>query len=319
MAQRKSSVVLNLYSINARQRDELLAYGDFFSQLASIDSADTVRSVPGGLSYAIDLDELIPSGGVGERSGSRTFVGRVIAGSPGEVPLYFDYKTGETEEGATPAGKWLAQVSRIVVRISASERYVAMDSRRTGVTISKLSRYLAELAEQVTSANVVEFDMLPVQSGSLRAEIESFQRIRQASAIISRPNFDWNDMSDQLSGLIDESGGHEGEATVRAGRGESLQKASGIVRSILDSIDSSVHAVRKFKVMGTKQHSDRETTITSEKHQRRAFARVDWSLPPGDVDATLFEAGMELIDETVDAAASAQRATSVRQSDDSVD
>ncbi|WNG93671.1 hypothetical protein [Mycobacterium sp. ITM-2016-00318] len=280
--------------MNARSPKGVISYERFFTQIATLDSSATIRNVTREVSFAIELNEMVSD----DRSADdrRYFAGRVIAGSPGEVPLYFDYNTGETEEGATPEGKWLAQLSALTVGLSPAIRYLALQGGRNGVTATRLARYFSILAESVLNIGGVEFDIVPVQSDSLRSDIESFERIKQASAIVTRPNFDWNDMSDKLSTLAEESSGHEAEATVRASRRGSLSKSGGIIGTILASLSMGSPAVRKFRVTGRKPNSGRDTVVTSEKHQERIYVQPLQSASEDSVDHVFHEQGRVLIE-----------------------
>lgn len=293
----RRTITINLYTINARSGDELLPYADLFSAVAARESSETIETISGDLSFAIDLREVEPDVKDGEATEQRVFLGHVVAGSPGEVPLYFDYTTGETVEGTTPEGKWLAQLSRITISVSSDSRYLALESTRNGVTPARLERYFTRLAESTLVNGRVEFDINPVQSPSLREEIESFERIREATAIVTRPNYDWTDMSNKLSGLADESSGHEAEATVRAARGDSLSKNNGLVGVILETLTStSSSALKKFRITGRKPNSGRETTVTSERYQERTYVRTLSTASGEEVDEEVFERSTELIE-----------------------
>jgi hypothetical protein len=291
---RPRAIPIYLYSLNARGRAGILDYEELFTSIASTDVAQTLRAVARDLNFAIDITEVETTGAT-----QHVFTGHVIAGSPEGVPLFFDYITGETEVGATPDGKWLAQLSRVVISVSAAYRYVALEGGRNGVTAARLGSYLALLAETILGVTNVEFDVIPVQSDSLRSEIESFERIKQATAIVARPNLDWNDFSDKLSRLAEESTGHEAEATVRAARGETLSKDAGIVGTILGSLGSRTPAIRQFKVTGRKPNSDRDTVVTSEKYQERAFARLGRSASAVEIDQVIYDEATTLIDRQI--------------------
>jgi hypothetical protein len=304
----RSAVPIYLYSMNARSRDGIVPYQLLFDEVARRESSQTIQEISRDLTFAIDLDEMSSKENPPAAGAQRFFAGQVIAGSPGDVPLYFDYTTGETEEGATPEGKWLAQVSGMVVSVSPEIRYLALEGGRHGVTVPRLSRYFTLLTQTVLGIENVEFDITPVQSESLRAEIESFERIKEATAIVSRPNLDWSDMNDKLSTLAEESFGHEAEATVRAARSESLSKTHGIISTILSSLGNPSPAVRKFKVTGRKVNSDRDTVITSEKHQERVFARVPRSASAGDLARNVYDRGRSLIEGKLSSASGSNNA-----------
>ncbi|UVO10734.1 hypothetical protein NM962_11805 [Mycobacterium sp. SVM_VP21] len=260
--------------MNAREGDELLPYGELFEEIAARESPQTLQAVSRDLTFAIDLKASTDDGPDAREAPRQVFYGTIVAGTPDEVPVYFDYRTGQTDSGTTPDGKWLAQVAAIVVSITPEDRFIAFESARNGITAVRLARYFQLLAEEIWSKRAVEFDINPVQSPSLLTEIESFSRIREATATVTRPNFDWDDHSHKLAELADESGGHEAEVRVRAARKQALSIDSGIVRAIRSSLTHAAASMSKFKITGRKGNSDKETTITSSKHQQRVFVKV---------------------------------------------
>jgi hypothetical protein len=317
---RAKSIAIYLYALNARGDGNLIQYDTLFSALANMDASATVREVSRGLNFAIDIEGRGDGTDV-TNSGDRTvpqreYQGQVIAGSPESSPLFFDYQTGETEEGQTPEGKWLAQVSRIFISVSETYRYVALESVRNGVSPARLATYLGQIAESLLEVGSVEFEMIPVQSNSLKDEIESFERIKSATAVVTRPNYDWSDMSDKLSDLAEESLGHEAEATVRAARNDSLSKSSGIVGTIVSGLDSKSPAIQDFRVTGRKPHADRDTIITSRKHQLRAFARPSPGSSTSEVDSVVFDEASSMIGDQIP---SVEEESSMRTHPDTVE
>ncbi|MDM2350141.1 hypothetical protein [Mycobacteroides abscessus] len=295
MAPDSRTLTFKLWTMNAREGDELLPYGDLFGAIAARQSPQTLQSVSRDLTFAIDLEEAQDDKSTARLKDHRVFYGTIVAGTPDEVPVYFDYRTGQTDSGTTPDGKWLAQVSAIVVSITSEDRFIAFESARNGITSARLARYFQLLAEQIWEKQSVEFDINPVQSPSLLTEIDSFSRIREATATVTRPNFDWDDQSHKLADLADESGGHEAEATVRAARGQALSTKNGIVAAIRSSLTNATSAMSKFRITGRKGNSDKETTITSSKHQQRTFVKVP-TTADADIEGLVRDRVLSLIE-----------------------
>lgn len=279
--------VVKLHALHARTRLGPLDYEGFFQHISKLSAPETVVPITGDLIFAIERSSI----------SSGTFVARIVAGSPDEVPLYFDYTTGQTETGSTPDGKWLAKVTRILVETNPDARALAIESSRTGVTSSRLEKYFARLAKQTGWAADLTVDLPPVPSPSLAEEIERFSRIREAAAIVTRPNYDWSDMKNKLSNLADESQGHTAEAVVRADRKKSLSKATGIVGLILASLYSANPSLKDFRVTGRQEGSEKEVTINSEKHQARTFFDSQTADTPDEVDEKMILASKRLLRE----------------------
>lgn len=279
--------VVKLHAMHIRSQGEPVDYRDFFEHLTHLRSASTVIAISPDLNFAIERSEM--DGDI--------FTASIIAGSPDEVPLYFDYTTGRIEEGETPDGTWLARVTRILINTNPEARAVAIEASRTGLTSSRLEKYFRRLAYQSGWSDDFTVDLPPIPSDSLEEEIAKFTRIREAAVIVTRPNYDWSDMKNKLSGLADESQGHTAEAVVRADRNKSLSKAHGIVELISQSLKAANPSIRSFRLTGNQEGSKKEVTVSSEKHQARTFYDADTSDTPPQMDAKMFEAARRLIAE----------------------
>lgn len=286
MAKKRTRTV-RLYAMHARADGKLLDYSKFFENLSQLNATDSIVELTQELTMAVDASSLVES----------TFSARIILGKPGDVPLYFDYRTGNTESGVTPEGKWLAQVSRIVVD-SSQTRLVALESNNAGVSATRLSRYFEKIAIDKSWATRINFELTPVPSQSLLDDIDSLVRIREAAAVVSRPNFDWSDFGDDLSQLASESGGQEAQASVKAARGESLKKDEGIVETIKNSLQAVTPHVKSFKIWGKKQGSEKEEIISSEMHQERRHVTIPPDSDPSTMDNLIISSATALIDET---------------------
>lgn len=279
--------VIKLHAMHIRSQGEPIEYRDFFEYLTQLPSASTVVPITPDLNFAIERSEV----------NGDLFTASIIAGSPDEVPLYFDYTTGRVEEGTTPEGKWLAKVTRILVVTDPDARSVAIEASRTGVTSARLEKYFRRLAAESGWSDDLSVDLPPVPSPSLTEEIEKFTRIREAAAIVTRPNYDWSDMKNKLANLADESHGHTAEAVVKANRNESLNKGRGIVGLIRESLRVANPSVKSFRLTGNQEGSKKEVTVSSDKHQARTFYDSNTTDSPKEVDAKMFAAARRLVEE----------------------
>lgn len=277
--------VVNLYAMHARSGNDVLDYKAFFEHLAQLPSTSTAIRITSEVNFAI----------ADAKMNGDLFTAKIVAGSPDEVPLYFDYMTGVTETGSTPDGKWLARISRVVIKTNQDHRALALEASGSGVTANRLELYFRRLAAEIGWLDGLTFDLPPVPAPSLREEIESFERIREASAAVTRPNFDWSDFDTKLSDLAAESGGHVAEAVVRAGRGESLAKTGGIIGIILGSLSVLNPSLKGFRIIGRKRGASKEVTVSSKKHNQRTFFESNISDKSVEFDTKMLAAAEDLI------------------------
>lgn len=277
---------INLFALHGRTREGLLDYGQFFQRVSQLDPRSTSIAVTSDLVYSLDRIQFEDA----------LFTARVVASSPDETPTYFDYHTGQLEQGETPAGKWMAKVARIAVDSRRDGRVVALEASRAGVSATLLERYFARLAKQHAWSSSLVVDLNPIPSPSLQSEIEGLTRIREAAVVATRPNFDWDDTNDRLAELAAESGGHVAEAVVRAGRKESLSKRSGILGIIIGSLAMSTPNLKTFRVVGRPKGSNKDVTLSSARNQRRTFVDIDPTAPIGEHDRVVFDAANDLIE-----------------------
>lgn len=276
---------IRLYTMHARSLDGVLDYADFTRKLASVDATASIVEINSGMYMALD----------NVRDDRNVYTAKVVVGHPDDVPLYFDYRTGNTETGQTPEGKWLAQVTRVVIDPDPDVRLVALEGTNAGATSARLAKYFEMLSDKQQWFRKLSFDLVPIPAKSLLDEINDMERIREAATVISRPNYDWSDMADGLSELAAESGGHEAQASVKAARGESLAKDAGIVETIKESFSQATPSLKSFRIWGRKHGSSKEVMISSEKNQERTTASIPAGSDVSTVDGIVDAAAKELI------------------------
>ena len=143
---------------------------------------------------------------------------RFVSGNPNEVPLLYVEETGETITEEVSVGRWRAVATRVAVH--PSNRLLAIEMRRASVGATNLQRYFSRLAKDNDYYSRLSLDINSLPSPSFAVELEEFERIREASIVVRRPNTDWDDADDVLSQLADDSFGHQASVTVNASRGQ---------------------------------------------------------------------------------------------------
>lgn len=271
--------------MHARASEGVIDYLDFFSWLASLQPQDRRIDMPDGLSIVVESIR---------REGSRFFL-RLLAGNPAEAPLIFDSLTGKSTIGAVDTRRWIASATRVTVDADPGTRLIAIELRRNGISSTNLERVLSRIG--ATHLEGLKFDLNPVATPSFIEEIESLVRIREATLVITRPNFDWDDHYDHLHQLADDSGAANASASVTADRGGSLNRSRGIVQHIKRLSRHPIPDVKNASIRGFRQGESQETTVSLERNQVQTRATVDTRADVEEQDQQVWRASRTLIEE----------------------
>lgn len=275
---------IRAYVLHGRVGPTLLDYADFFDWVGRLSRNQTRVQVNRELVLAIEKATNTADGG---------WHFRFVSGNPSEIPLVYIEATGETVEEPRPDGRWAATPNRVAVK--PDRRLLAIELRRAGVGSINLERYFRGLAKQSGYSNRLSLDMNPLPSPSFSEELDQFERIREASIIVRRPNNDWDDADDLLSGLADDSAAHRAAITVNANRGESLARDRGIMRLIRQHVSRPLSNVDDVKVKGTQAGMQKERTVSLDRHQLQATAELTVGMGLSEEDATIFASAEELL------------------------
>ncbi|MET8062469.1 hypothetical protein [Micromonospora sp. NPDC005313] len=219
---------------------------------------------------------------------------KFISGSPDDPSFVYDEKTGKVNPARMEEGTWLASLTR--VSVVPEERLLLIENRRRGVSATNLERYFENIARSREFSLDMQMDLDPLPSPSLEREIQELARIREAALIVNRPNSDWDDAHDAISGLADESGGQKAQVVVTAARGESLSKNEGVLGIIRRHLQRPLPNLRSLRVVGRRFGESIDRTLTLEKHQVRKAVTVDPRLPQDQQDEIIFGVTREIIE-----------------------
>lgn len=254
------------YVIHGRGRRGPIDYEDFFRRLAAVPALS--RQIGVG-------DEVVAlTAAVGLGDGSWAL--RFVAGLSGAPPLFYDPATGEETYGSTSAG-FVARASWAVV--SPRTRIAITERRRPGVAPSLMARALSHLGRQLNLEEQLSMEWLPIVSESFLDELERYERIRRAAVTVSRPNYNWADSATELTNYADESNADDVELQLSARRGESLEKQKGIISDIRAMVRNRFSPLKNLKIVGRRSGEQRETALSLNRYQERAFFDV-----PSDAD-----------------------------------
>jgi len=248
------------YSMHARGAGGVLDYPDVFRSLNRVPATTRQTSVG---------DEVVGLTSMAERESG--WVLRFVAGEDA-LALFYDPRTGE--EGQTDLGGRLVAHANWVY-VNPETRIVAIERRRPGVGVAVIARALGHM---VSELGIVEgparFDFNPVAGTSLGAEIRRYERIRQASVVLARPNFNWSDNSQRLTDYADDSNADGVEISMSAERGESLTKDNGIVADILDATKKILGPVKNLRITGRRTGEKKESSVSLKRHQQKRSYEV---------------------------------------------
>jgi hypothetical protein len=121
----------------------------------------------------------------------------------------------------------------------------------------------------------IGFSFAPVIKENFITEINAFERIREASIRVMRPNASWTDHYTELSNLAEDSGGEKVAVEIKAQRNGSLKKNAGLVKVIKDVVSDGEPYLDDASVKGVRKNETSETAIHANKHVLHTKAVVD--------------------------------------------
>ena len=156
-----------------------------------------------------------------------------VRGTHDEVPVLLNAASGRSEIQELDENQFIAYRTHVVVSLGKSQHIVLLEYSHYGAKSGDIEGLLATLLETaIGSAHTVS--LKPQFAPSFAKEVKKFRRIVEASATISVPNPGWGD----AKGLLAELGGKSEAGRIgihaNARHGDSLSKADGLVREILD-------------------------------------------------------------------------------------
>lgn len=253
---------IELYALHAHNFSSL-TYDGLFERLERLPPASRVFTVS-GIVVGFPIVKKIKIG----------YFIQATEGDPDASALIFNQQTGTTRETNLSREEILSQATHLVV--SPEKRRASIEYSRRGIKAFALGPAI----EGILSANYADLrqfrlEYSPITTGTFVSEISKFDRIRVASLRIMKPNASWTDHYTDLSELLDESNGDKVELDVRASRGESLRKQTGIVKVIKDVARDGQPYLDAAAITGTRSDETSETTVRANQHITHTRASVD--------------------------------------------
>ena len=285
---------LYAYSIHGRGRSgEVIDYTGFVQSLAAATSV-LRRAI-------INQDEVVLLRDI--RQYGRVWELRFLSGSDRESLTLFD--VGNDRERDDPRSEGEIVVRPTFLYLNPESRFVALERRRPGLSATEIGKALGIIGTAVGFADDLVIDLNPVTAESFNEELAHFERIRQASVTVARPNLDWTKNANTLTAYAAESDGQSAELEISAPRGGSLAKERGIVKDIKELVLHAIGPLKKVKIVGRHADEKRERTLTLANHQERQFVPVERSGTADDERAQVAQGAANLLDRLELAAASA--------------
>lgn len=243
--------------------DTPATYSDLFQKLASLQREDRIYR------YS---DEVVVGFPIVVKDGDGYFIQAVEGGD--NSALVLNVETGDTRENILGRAEMLSHATHFVV--SPKKRRAAIEFSQRGAKSQMLALAIEEILRfHYPNLANIGFSFAPVIRKNFITEINAFERIREASIRVMRPNASWTDHYTGLSELAEESGGDKVAVEIKAGRNAALKKNAGIVRVIKDVVSDSEPYLDDAVVTGTRHDETAETSVHAKKHVQHTKAIVE--------------------------------------------
>ena len=172
----------------------------------------------------------------------------IYTGDNDQNVLFFDLNELTEFNTTTTPGRFVARKTHAV--IDPATRTLMLESGRNHPPAEELAELIEDAARSLAGFESLELSFTPVPTPSFAEKISGMQRIQAATVSLARPNADWGDRYDQLRGMATDSNAKIIDATVRAGRNETLSKQAGLVPNIVHWLTETLPAVVNAKIKG---------------------------------------------------------------------
>jgi hypothetical protein len=173
----------------------------------------------------------------------------VYTGDDDQSILFYDLNQLAEFSSFTEAGRFVARKTHVL--IDPTQRTLLIESGRGHISAEELAQFIEDEAQKVQEFKGLDLSFTPVPTRAFADKIMGMTRIQQATVSLARPNVSWNDRHAQLTQFADESNARAIDATVRAGRNESLSKQTGFVPDLVQWLTQTLPSVVNAKIKGS--------------------------------------------------------------------
>lgn len=244
--------------------DTPATYSDLFERLAKLKRGQRIYRFTDEVVFGIPEVSL---------ESDNTYFLQVVEGGD-DSALVLNVETGATRENILDRSEMLSHATHLSV--SPRRRRAAIEYSQRGAKAPMIAVAIEGiLREHYSDLRDIGFSFAPVIKENFITEINAFERIREASIRVTRPNASWTDHYTELSKLAEDSGGDKVTVDVRAPRGDGLKKTAGIVKVIKDVVRDSEPYLDDALVKGTRHNESFETTVHAKKHVQHTRVPVE--------------------------------------------
>jgi hypothetical protein len=173
----------------------------------------------------------------------------IYTGDKEKSILFFDLNEQAEFNALNSPGRFAARKTHVL--IDPAQRALLIETGRGCLSAEELAKIIETEAHKLPEYSTLELSFTPVAAQAFMDKINQMERIQSATVSIARPNIDWSDSYDMLAKLADDSKGKAIDTTVRARRGDSLSKESGLIPSMKHWLSDKLSAVASANIKGS--------------------------------------------------------------------
>lgn len=253
---------LHVHKYPGTDKQQVLDYEDFFNWMISenIDQPVLRR-----------YDRLIA---IAETKSIGRYVALLfVSGEQESSVLSLNLETFGIAEQSAEDGQVFVQ-SRWVI-VDPTTRTIVFEVNRPTVGLDDVKYYLLRSMKKYARTDSVEMEISQAIDKGILQAIDKFERIREASITLTRPNSDWSDVINDWGRAIESSGAQSVSLAANASRGQSLSKDKGVVRTIVDVVKAPYSFVKNAYITGKYPNEENERTVSLRNNRVKGSTLVN--------------------------------------------
>ena len=199
----------------------------------------------------------------------------MYSGDSRKKKLLFDLNEQQELTQPVTLSRFYARKTRAM--ISLSKRRLLIEVGKGTVSADALAQIIEDDARELAEFETLELTFTPVVAPDFVKEIDQLTRIQSATVTVARPNVDWTDRYSVLTALASESQAKAIDTTVRARRGATISKESGLVGGIKTWVKGITTSIKGARIKGEMKGSSGLITLDLSDHVERVDIPVEVS------------------------------------------
>jgi len=188
----------------------------------------------------------------------------IYTGDKEKSLLFFDLNEQVEFNALNSPGRFLARKTHVL--IDAAQRTLLIETGRGCLSAEELAKIIEGQAHKQPEYITLELSFTPVATEAFMNKVSQMERIQSATVSIARPNVDWSENYTALTNLADESKGKAIDTTIRARRGDSLSKESGLIPSLKHWLSDKLSSVASANIKGSSGDDSGLITLKLSDH-----------------------------------------------------